>query len=159
MLRFVVQHVAALAERLQVSGPVVHRIMIHMRARQEHPCALERLLQTVRGSQAAQRSPFPVSPRAARLVPPAPIPEMVDQAPVGSPAPLTIIPLSRSPTGAPWRAADSECGSAVTLPPRPPCASGRDCGRHHHGPDASAALRAASGAASPFHSKDTRRNE
>src|SRR5215207_8428529 len=36
MLRAVVQHVAALAERLQVRGPVVGWIVIEMRAGQNH---------------------------------------------------------------------------------------------------------------------------
>ena len=77
MLWPIMQHMTALAERLQVPRPVVGRIMIEMGCRQhdlrypDSNCAFNR-------AQAGQGTTAAVSPGLGFLIPPAPIAKMFD---------------------------------------------------------------------------------
>src|SRR4051812_43118837 len=88
MLRSVVQHVAPLAERLQVSRPVLGRVVVEVSAGQDHPRGLEWLAQPIWGRETPKGAALPVSPHASFVIPPAAISEVTDQAAVGSPAAL-----------------------------------------------------------------------
>src|SRR3954454_6035907 len=94
MLRPVVQHAAPLAERLQVSRPVLGRIVVEVSAGQHHSRGLEWLGLPRFGEGTAKGASLPVPPHASFIIPPAAIAEVTDQAAVGSPAALT------SPLGA-----------------------------------------------------------
>src|SRR3954470_1348642 len=89
MLRSVVKHVAPLAERLQVSRPVLGRIVVEVSAGQHHSRGLEWLAQPIWGKETPKGASLPVSPHASFVIPPAAIAEVTDQAAVGSPAALT----------------------------------------------------------------------
>ena len=90
MLLAVVEHVAPLAERLQVPRPVARRIMIQMRRGQHH--AGRSLGDVCRQSlgpwQAPNRPILAVAPHPALRVPPAPVSEMQDDFAVRTPAVL-----------------------------------------------------------------------
>src|SRR3954471_24084530 len=59
MLCAVVQHVATLAQRLEVRGPVVGRVVIEVRASQDHTRGLNGTVQSQRGSNCAGPLPCP----------------------------------------------------------------------------------------------------
>src|SRR4051794_21118315 len=81
MLRPVVQHVAPLAERLQISRPVLGRIVVEVSAGQHHSRGLEEwLAQPIWEKETPKGASLPVSPHASFVIPPAAIAEVTDQA-------------------------------------------------------------------------------
>ena len=76
MLMHVMQHVAPLAECLQVRGGVVPGVMVQMRRREDNPGLASGLVQSGQGTQPN----FPatvVPPNLACVIPPTAIPEVM----------------------------------------------------------------------------------
>src|ERR671933_115143 len=90
VLLAIMEHVAPLAERLQVPRPVVRRIMVQMRRGQHHagrsPGDVRR--QSLGPGQAPNRPILAVAPHPALLILPAPVPEMQDDFAMRTPAVL-----------------------------------------------------------------------
>src|SRR5215203_3072938 len=78
VLGTVVQHVAPLAERLEVRGPVVGRVVIKMRARQDHPRSPHRRSPQPEGRQLRERPPLSIAPAPRLPIPPATIAQVAD---------------------------------------------------------------------------------
>src|SRR5215207_5875538 len=89
MLRPVVQHVAALTERLEVLGSVVGGVVIEMRADQNHACCSDSPLpQPERGPR--EWSAFSVAPLLPVAIPPAPIAQVADRMSMRTAAPFAF---------------------------------------------------------------------
>jgi hypothetical protein len=77
MLVAVMDHMAALAKRFQVSRPIVGWIMIKVSGRQRDPgCSNDDVISS--WSKAPQRAAAPIAPRLAFLVPPSAVAQMPD---------------------------------------------------------------------------------
>jgi hypothetical protein len=88
VLAAVMEHMAALAERLEIARPVVGGVVIEMGGGQRHLCCGEGPVLDRRRSarNPGKRPALPVAPGCAFLIPPAAIAEVKDHAAVGSPA-------------------------------------------------------------------------
>ena len=75
---------AALAERLEVPGPVIRRVVIHMGAGQEHAHLVDREVRRppIRSRQALKRLPSTITPRVRFRIPPPTISEVQDDSTV-----------------------------------------------------------------------------
>ena len=82
MFLAIVQHVAALAERAEVSRAIVAGVMVEMRSGQEDPGGEPPLIAGEGFRKLPQRAAAAVAPHACILVPPAPIAEVEDHATV-----------------------------------------------------------------------------
>ena len=78
VLGTVVQHVAALAERFQVRGPVVGRVVIEMRAGEDHARSPQRRSPQSQGRQLRERPPLSIAPAPRLPIPPATIAQVAD---------------------------------------------------------------------------------
>lgn len=88
MLRPVVNHVAALAERLEIPEIVVRRIVIQVGGGENDPGAQAVVRFRRQGCLPADRPTPAVTPALLPDVPPPPIPQMADKLPMRSAAPL-----------------------------------------------------------------------
>lgn len=84
MLRTVVNHVAALAERCQLVKRAVAGIMIEMRAGQDHRCPFSHLKDVL--SRSTNTPAVAVTPIRPAFVPPASVSEVEDPLPMWAPA-------------------------------------------------------------------------
>jgi len=73
MLCAVVQHVATLAQRLEVRGPVVGRVVIEVRASQDHTRRLNGTCPEPKRQQLRWSPPLPITPLLGVAIPPAAI--------------------------------------------------------------------------------------
>jgi hypothetical protein len=99
MLVAVVQHVAALAKRLQIARAIVSGIVVEVGGGQVDPGGEDALVVLDRFRQARNGPPAPVAPRAGFLIPPSAITEMNDQAPVRPAAALATAFRAAEPDG------------------------------------------------------------
>lgn len=88
MLRLIVEHVAALTERLKVGHFVVAGIVVEMRASQDHLGLLDCRIRG-KGREAAQNASSSRAPGRGLFVPPASISEVTNGFPMRTPAALT----------------------------------------------------------------------
>ena len=144
MLVAVVQHVAALAERLEVARPIVAGVVVEMRGCEDDLGCSDRFAFGRRraGRQAGERLSFAVAPDLRLLVPPAAVAEVNDDAPVRAAAPLApalgAAESDRRPRSAASRsgtASDVADGSASVVPSAPSatscCCAGQACRSLH----------------------------
>ncbi len=96
MLLPVMAEMAALTERLQIARPVVGRIVIHMRRRQDH-LGLPELSPIVTKINPVDRPALSVPPDLLVRIEPAPIAEMADHLAVGTIAALASPPCPLEP--------------------------------------------------------------
>jgi len=78
VFRRVVEHVTTLAERFQVAGPVVARVMIQVRGRQENPCRANGPISRGGGRHTARRMAVPAAPDLRLRIPPGAIAQVAD---------------------------------------------------------------------------------
>src|SRR5215217_6227561 len=90
MLRPVVQHVAALTERLQVRGPVVGWVVIEMRAGEDHARRPDSPLPQPQRGKLPEWSASSVTPLPLLAIPPAPIAQVADRSSMRPAAPLAF---------------------------------------------------------------------
>ena len=90
MLRAVVQHVAALAEGLQVRGSVVGWVVIEMRAGQDHARRPDSPLPQPQRGEPREWSAVSITPPLLVAIPPAPIAQVADHASVRAAAPFAF---------------------------------------------------------------------
>jgi hypothetical protein len=86
MLLAVVEHVAALAECLEIAGTIVGRVVVEVGRGQQHSRLPQPARAPVRCRQIAELSAPTIAPGALSLIPPAPVTQVADHLAMRAPA-------------------------------------------------------------------------